>query len=220
MPFAMPREITLAESVAAVLRDAIRSGEHLCGERLVELTLAHDFHVSQNTVRDALRILEREGWVVKHARRGVYVRAFNRDEAEELYALWAALEGLALRWAVHEAARGELAHLSQIIAQMEQRAHALDWPGALEAAFEFHAALVHLARRPQTAEFLFYLHNRARLLENLRELRAPRGLHGWNTCLDAYRGLLDHIGARDAVLACRALDDLLAADGQAALSCL
>ena len=56
---------TLAESVAGALRHAIFQGAYLGGERLVELTIAQEMNVSQNTVRDALRLLEKDGLVVK-----------------------------------------------------------------------------------------------------------------------------------------------------------
>ena len=59
---------TRAETVAAALREAILKGDYLSGERLIELSLAKTFDVSQNTVRDAMRLLEQDGWVVKHAR--------------------------------------------------------------------------------------------------------------------------------------------------------
>jgi DNA-binding GntR family transcriptional regulator len=49
---------TLAESVADVLRHAIFQGAYLSGERLVELTIAQEMNVSQNTAREALRLLE------------------------------------------------------------------------------------------------------------------------------------------------------------------
>ncbi len=89
---------TLAESVAAAIRAGILDGKYLSGERLIELNLAKTMGVSQITVRDALRILEQEGWVTKNPRRGVYVRSFTSDAAEEVYALIRTFEGLAMEW--------------------------------------------------------------------------------------------------------------------------
>jgi DNA-binding GntR family transcriptional regulator len=60
--------VTRAETVATTLRESILKGEYVSGERLVELSLAKRLKVSQNTIRDALRMLEQDGWVVKHAR--------------------------------------------------------------------------------------------------------------------------------------------------------
>ena len=94
------RTSTLSQIVADVLRQSLQDGVYKCGERMVELTIADELNVSQNTVRDALRILEQQGWVHKRPRHGVYVRQFSISQAEELYALRSALEQLALKWAL------------------------------------------------------------------------------------------------------------------------
>src|SRR5688572_1641240 len=106
---------TRVETVAERLRSAIKNGHFMGGERLIEQTLANQMGVSQNTIRDALRILEGEGWVIKTARYGVHVRSFNRREAEELYTLWAAVETLALRWAMETITKGEVGSLRRLI---------------------------------------------------------------------------------------------------------
>ena len=50
---------TRAETVADQIRQAIKDGQYMGGERLIEQTLAGQMNVSQNTIRDALRILWR-----------------------------------------------------------------------------------------------------------------------------------------------------------------
>jgi len=203
---------TLAENVAYTLRHAIQFGEYLSGERLVELTLAHELAVSQNTVRDALRILEQEGWVVKQARRGVFVKTFNKAEAEEIYTLWAAIESLALAWALRAITPSHLDFLARPLEDMEQHIQLSNWKGAQESAFRFHEALIYVAGKSQTAELLARLLNAARLLENLRELRFPRGGQGWRTELEAYRMVHHRIAAGDLERARLALNELIMAD--------
>ena len=51
---------TRAAATADTIREAILSGHYMSGERLIEIKLAQAIDVSQNTVRDALRILEQE----------------------------------------------------------------------------------------------------------------------------------------------------------------
>lgn len=181
---------TRAETIAAHIRDQIRSGTFLSGDRLVELTLAHQLEVSQNTVRDALRLLEGEGWVVKHARHGVYVREFRRAEADELYALWSAVEGLALQWALTGAKSRDLASLRRSI----QQAHLHSMTGKLrdaeDAIFEFHARIAELSERPQTIQMLAILRNRVHLLEITRQMRSPRTQRAQETRLLLYEKLV------------------------------
>jgi DNA-binding GntR family transcriptional regulator len=168
---------TRAEIVAGQIRQAIRAGAYVSGERLVELTLAERLKVSQNTIRDALRRLEAEGWVVKHARHGVYVRSFTHDQAAELFTLWEAIGRLALHWTLESANRKDLAQLRRLIqsARKETLAGAIE--EAVEATFSFHLLLADLCGRAQTAEILRTILNRIYILEMVRQMRAPRSLH-------------------------------------------
>lgn len=217
----MTSSATLAENVADVLRHAISIGSYLSGERLVELALAQELHVSQNTIRDGLNLLAQEGWIVKHTRRGVYVRTFTPEEALELYALRAVLEPLALAWALPD--RYDPAHLAALAEQIstaQQHVYVGNWKGAQEALFAFHTLIPLLARKMQTAEVLSRLHNGARLLENLRELRAPRGEAGWNACLQRYQHLLREIEQGNASRAQNLLAEIITGDGAQAAACL
>lgn len=168
----MPAEVTLAESVAAALRDLLAGGHLVCGDRLVEIALAREMAVSQNTVRDALRQLEQEGWVVKQPRRGVTVRAFSADEAAEVYALLTAVEGVALDWALERMTRTRLMELGKLLTKAKR---ATDDPGAtINHLFDFHERLVFHSGKALTAELTGRLFTYARLLEALRQARTPR----------------------------------------------
>ena len=90
------RGIPLAEVVADALVQSLKIGVYSCGDRLAESVIAHEMTVSQTTARDALAILERQGWVVKRRHRGYVVRLFEMEEVRELYALRSTLECLAL----------------------------------------------------------------------------------------------------------------------------
>lgn len=181
---------TRAETVAEQIRQAIRAGAYVSGQRLVELTLAAKLNVSQNTVRDALRLLETAGWVVKHSRHGVYVRSFTRDEVIELFALWQAVEGLALGWLMEQSSRKALSPLTRIIQTARKDMLEGELEESSEAIFEFHHLIGRLSGKPQTAEILESLHNRIYLLEIVRQMRVPRSLHAHEARLLLYEKLV------------------------------
>ncbi len=181
---------TRAETVAEQIRQAIRAGAYVSGQRLVELTLAAKLNVSQNTVRDGLRLLETAGWVVKHARHGVYVRSFTRDEVTELYALWQAVESLALRWVMKTATRKDLNQLTRIIQTARKDMLEGELEESNEAIFDFHSLIGKLSGKVQTVEILESLHNRIYLLEIVRQMRAPRSLHSQEARLLLYEKLV------------------------------
>jgi DNA-binding GntR family transcriptional regulator len=211
---------TLAQSVAASIRAAILNGDYLSGERLIELTLARSLAVSQNTIRDALRILEQEGWVIKRARRGVYVRSFSIEDALEIYTLLASVETLALVWAMAQMRKSDLAEIAELLAAARRYAHLSRWRDSLETLFQFHIRLAQLADKPLTLQLLEQLYNQARILEAVRQARAPRNLHELQSQLDAHDALLKCIEADDASAAQRQLRELIASYGRLTVAAL
>ncbi len=181
---------TRAETTADHLRQAIREGRYISGERLLEMGLAQELGVSQNTIRDALYLLESEGWVVKQARHGVYVRAFTKGEAEELYALVAAVEGLALRWAMNGLSKSGVTSLRRLTSEARKQALTGDRRGATDTLFSLHRLIATLGGKSQTIDLLQTLYNRVYLLEILREMRAPRSLHAHQAQIILYEKLV------------------------------
>lgn len=216
----MVASATRAETIAERIRQAIRAGAYISGDRLVELTLARQMQVSQNTIRDALRLLEAEGWVVKHARHGVYVRTFTRAEADELYTLRTALETVALRWVIEVVTKKDVANLRRILQNGRKDALAGDLNTAIEAVMEFHSAIVTISGRPQTIEMLHRLHNQVYLLEMMREMKNPRGLRSHEARLLLHEKLVAFIEVQDSDGAVDLLHYLIQADRDSLLPTL
>lgn len=200
---------TLAHTVAESLREAIYEGRYVSGERLVESKLAEEFSVSQNTIRDALFTLEREGLVWKYPRRGVYVRQYTREEATEIYALWATLESLALRWAISLLKQSDLNTMRAMLNEARFQLQVGNVRQAVHLKFAFHELITKLAEKPQTFRMLHNLRNQVRLLENIRHQRAPRNHVEQDAQLASYGALLEAIGARDADTACGLLSEYI-----------
>lgn len=211
---------TRAETVAAALREAILKGDYLSGERLVELSLAKSLDVSQNTVRDALRLLEQDGWVVKHARRGVYVRTFTSDEAAEVFALIGAVESLALDWALQIMTKSALQELGALLETARRHAYTGDWQAAIEAGFRFHERIAQIAGKPFTTQVMAQLFNQARLLEALRQARAPRNPQELNAHIRRHEALYHAIESGDASGAQRLMREQIQIYAEAVLAAL
>lgn len=184
---------TLSQSIADTLREAIQRGTYICGDRLVELTLSQELDVSQNTIRDALHILEREGWVKKIPRRGVYVLSFTVQEAEEIYALWQAVESLALGWTMKNLSDIERQRLRETMIVAEQRINQGEWVHASYAIHNLHTAIALHTDAPRTQAILTRLHNQAHLLENQRMRLIPLNEDEWDTRTENYFDMLHEI---------------------------
>ncbi|QEU91347.1 GntR family transcriptional regulator [Streptomyces kanamyceticus] len=84
-----------AQSVCTAIRDDIVSGVHERGGRLTEELLARRYGVSRVPVREALRTLEAEGFVVTRRHAGACVAEPTGREAADLLEVRALLEPLA-----------------------------------------------------------------------------------------------------------------------------
>lgn len=69
------RSVPLHHQIQRLLRARIESGQWGPGERIpTEMALVAHFGVSRATLRESLRALERDGLIVRHRRRGTFVR--------------------------------------------------------------------------------------------------------------------------------------------------
>ena len=89
--------LTVPEQVAAKLGDRIIAGQLQPGERIGEQELADEFAISRGPVREAIRILEREGLVAILPRRGAVVTSLSASELRELFEIRAGLFEMVIR---------------------------------------------------------------------------------------------------------------------------
>jgi DNA-binding GntR family transcriptional regulator len=105
---APPITLSLAEQIAAQLAARITSSAYPPGQRIMEQAIAAEFAVSRGPVREALRLLEKDGLVTILARRGAQVTNLSSDEVREIFDIRAALNGLRDRSIAEDPARSRL----------------------------------------------------------------------------------------------------------------
>ena len=79
------RPTRVTDQVAKLIRERIWKGAHHPGDRLVEMVLARQFGVGQNVVREALIVLEHQGYVQRFPRKGTYVISLDDNDVVKLY---------------------------------------------------------------------------------------------------------------------------------------
>jgi DNA-binding GntR family transcriptional regulator len=89
--------LTVPEQIAARVGERILDGRLPPGARIGEQELADEFQVSRGPVREAIRILEREGLATLLARRGAIVTDLSAQELSELLEIRAGLFELTVR---------------------------------------------------------------------------------------------------------------------------
>jgi DNA-binding GntR family transcriptional regulator len=141
-PPAPPVE-ALSERVVEQLRLKITQGEFAPGQRLSEQALSDDLGVSRNTLREAFRVLTKDG-LVKHApNRGVFVAIPSIASIIDLYRVRRLIECQALAQAYprHPAKQRMRAAVQAALAARDKA----DWPAVGTANMDFHMAVVELA---------------------------------------------------------------------------
>ena len=128
----------LADRVADRLRQAIVSGTLKVNTRLVEVKLAKLLGTSRAPLREALRILEREGLVVRRSGKGTFVTGFTENNIRDTFAVRQVLEAFAAELAASNISPDQLDELESLVSQMEEAVHAGRVDDFLQADFEVH----------------------------------------------------------------------------------
>ena len=134
---------TLSERSAELIRQKITQGEFAPGQRLSEQALADSLGISRNTLREAFRMLTKDG-LVKHAQnRGVFVAIPTIASIIDIYRVRRLIEHQALAQAYprHPAKK----KMREAVETSLRCREAGDWLGVGTANMAFHMAIVELA---------------------------------------------------------------------------
>jgi DNA-binding GntR family transcriptional regulator len=163
----------LSEHAADRLRRAILAGRYSQGARLVERELAEELSISRAPVRDALRLLSKEGLVRLVPHLGAVVTPVSADLVIDAFSVRAVLEGMAARLAIDNLTPSDMAHLAQLVADIEGAVQAGDAQLLVRLDIEFHQTLTTACRRPILLEALGAIANKTYLLVSLTRSAYP-----------------------------------------------
>ncbi|MEP9382986.1 GntR family transcriptional regulator [Nocardioides sp. KR10-350] len=208
---AAPSE-SIADEIAISVAADIIEGRLGPGDDLNSVELARVFRSSRTPVREALLVLEREGFVEISARRRPRVAGLSLREVRELYNLRAELYALVSRAVVRTAAETDLDRLRLLQAELDRAADAGDVDGYFWANVEFRNAEAAISHDRTLQRVLDNLGLRALQLRHL-SLAQPGRL---TPSAADHRRLLRAYEDRDADLAA-ALTGSLVRRGLAAL---
>jgi DNA-binding GntR family transcriptional regulator len=145
---------TKEEQVADFLREGIISGMFPRGSRLKQAEIAERLQLSITPVREALKILEAEGYVIGDSYRGASVVPFDASASEEVLELRLLLESRLLRGAAEKMTAEDFTELRALADEFEQTFKAGDRAAARGVNYRFHRRLYSVADMPQTLHFV------------------------------------------------------------------
>lgn len=145
---------TKEEQVADYLREGIIAGRIPRGARLKQQEIASQLNTSITPVREALKLLEAEGYVAGDSFKGAVVAPFDIEASNEVRNLRILLETQLVKGAVESASGSDIADLKVLAAEFAGAFENGDNEGARAANYRFHHRMFEIAGMPQTLHFV------------------------------------------------------------------
>ena len=183
-----------------MLRQEILRGRIPAGETS-QAALARDLDVGRTPLREAIRMLQREGLVISEPNRRLRIAELSATDMEELYVMRVALEGVAIRITVPTLGSEGIAELEGLMAQMDHYMRGEDHTGFRGPHHAFHARLVAGAGERVTSMI-------AQLFDHAERYRVNFGATRpeiWDQRRAEHRAIVDACAAVDAQLAVQKL---------------
>jgi DNA-binding GntR family transcriptional regulator len=180
---------TLPNRVYLILEEAILKGKIKQGDRLIEEDLAGKLGISRAPIREALRMMQKEGLIVISPRKGAFVNSISPEDIAEIYEVSSVLEGLAVKLFCSRCLDEELASLEQLYVDMEVQVRAMDIVQYRQLNRQFHEALINGSRNRRIKEICGTLQKQISWFQNMNlslQSRMELSLQEHKNIIDAF----------------------------------
>lgn len=151
----MERLQTKEQQVAEYLREGILAGEFARGQKLKQAEIAKRLDISITPVREAMKLLEAEGYIHVSAHRGGVVAPFQIERVDELFQLRLAMESKLTLAATKLLTHRDIDELTAIDAALRQASGHKELESVRRGYnYRFHFRLYECADLPQTLHFV------------------------------------------------------------------
>ncbi|HEX7970216.1 MAG TPA: GntR family transcriptional regulator [Stellaceae bacterium] len=167
--------------------------------RLDERQLSQDLGVSRTPIREAMTLLEQEGFVRTLPRRGIFVVRKTKKEIVEMIQVWAALESLAARLIALHASDEDIRSLRHLFDEFQGNGHSPE--GHLDeysdANIKFHQSIIRLSGNQLIADMTenLFIHVRA-----IRQMTIGQDNRAQRSIIDHLK-IIEALERRDTELA-------------------
>jgi GntR family transcriptional regulator, rspAB operon transcriptional repressor len=181
-----PRVLSMTEQVYHQLKEDILLAKWMPDSLLLEADLAEMYNMSKTPVREALRLLVRDGLVIVLPRKGYLVRPISLGDTREVFGLRTMIEPELAADAATFADADGIGRLNDLVQRQRQVS---DLDASLGAARLFHLEIAELANNRRAEQVLHGLLDEIRRLHHLMPAVAN---HIWSK---------EEIGAHTDILA-------------------
>jgi DNA-binding GntR family transcriptional regulator len=184
--------LSLRDQAYAMLRQAIADADIYQSReeiRLDERVLSETLGVSRTPVREAMTLLEQEGFLRMVPRRGIYIVRKSKREIVEMIQMWAALESMAARLATLHATDEEIAKLRHMFDDFRDSTPAEHIAEYSDANIAFHQAIVELSKSQLILDTIKNIFVHVRAIRRMTISQSDR----------ASRSIVDHLRIIEAL---------------------
>jgi DNA-binding GntR family transcriptional regulator len=189
---AIPRR-SLHDELVERLRRQIVEGELAPGDKIREKALCAAYDVSRTPLREALKVLAREGLVVLTPHRGAHVSKLTVADLEEAFPVIGALEALAGELASARATDEEISEISLLHLKMVTAWKNRDRKKYFRLNQQIHEAMARAAGNPMLDQMREMLAGRVARARYYANISTPR----WDQAMKEHEEILAALKARD-----------------------
>ena len=156
--------LTLTEQVYQRLKTRIINHSLKPGSRLVVGSVAKEAGTSLTPVREALRLLERDGLVEMVPHKGAVIRKLSQKEFEDIFAVRAVLEGLAVELSCSRLSHADIESLENTLQSSKSSLLSGDVESWTEADEQFHKVIIQKSDNEFLKDMLASIFEHVRIL--------------------------------------------------------
>src|SRR6266700_5064412 len=198
-PSSVTTEGLVKKNIADRLHAQIMKGALPPGARIIEGKWAQQFGVAQGTIREAINILERDGFVSKQSGRSARVINLTEQDVIQLYQMRSVVEGLAASLAAQ--LQPDFSALQSFVEGMRRAAKAGSSGNMLDWDLKFHLELCRLSGNRHLFDYAQRILTPFFAFVRLRMIMGERGTSVWDKDLESHQRIVDLIHEGDGELA-------------------
>ena len=150
----LEKQLPYKHKVYAAIKKDILQGHYAPGDILNERRLSEELGISRTPVREALQMLEQDGWLKMETYKGAVVREFDPHYMRNLSRIRTALEVCALEEAVSNITEKDLEELARIQDMQKKTLEKFDVESFITWDQQFHSYLYDLSQNQELIHLL------------------------------------------------------------------
>lgn len=192
--FVVENPVLIREQVYSRIKQEILQGNIPPGSQVLEARLAKQINVSRTPVREALHVLEMEGFIESFPRVGYRVRNISYQEGMEIFEIRAVLEPLAARKAIESKDQDYLDALEQNLLETDVAAN----QGRLAAFLEYDTEFEEIIVKASGIKTLLSVWGGLRQKLSIYRMHAHHAIDARFKSIEGHRHILERLKARDS----------------------